>query len=305
MKRATRIRLERFNLGTKRWRQWLFSPKAQVSLFAFLFAGLALLYLMSFPMDVHALPAYSRLFHAKYGYKVSCYLCHQTGGGSAINDYGKDFKRTGFGFSAYAKIEKRDSDNDNFENIAEIIAKANPGDPRSVPKVQGDWLERIEESFIPKDQLAKLFPEASFYTLLEGTLNDEQVAKIEALLGRSLGAEEKVPTFYFAFTGAKEQPQRIGLGFFASPKGLEGPMMLGIGISLKGEVTKLVIYKSDNDKKTFNEVFLEQFRGKTQLDSFKAGEGFMPIVERPDISQDIAESIKLSLFIMYQVFARR
>lgn len=289
-----------------RWWKRPLSPKAQ-GLFVTLFFGVVGgLYLVGpDPQEAQALPSYARLYHAKYGYKISCNICHQTGGGSAITDYGRDFKRFGLSFPAFGKIEKRDSDGDGIANLEEILAKANPGDPRSTPQSPGDWLERIEESFIPKEQLVQLFPEASYYTVLEGTLNDQQVAAIEAALGRPLEPEDKVPTFYFAFSGTKEQPQRIGLAIFGTPKGLEGPMMLGIGISLKGQVAKTVIYRSEKDKGTFTEAFLEQFQGKILRDAFRAGEDFMPIPEQPAISQDVANSVKLALLTMYRVFAKR
>lgn len=288
-----------------KWWQHPLSGRAQALLVILFVGAIGTLYLIPTPQpEVWALPSFARLYHAKYGYKVSCYLCHQTGGGSAINDYGKDFKRAGLGFGAYARIEDRDSDGDAFANLREILAKSNSGDPRSTPESPGDWLERIEESFIPKEQLVQLFPGAAFYTLLEGTLKDKQVAAIEQALGRSLGPEDKVPTFYFAFTGTREQPQRIGLAIFGSPKGLDGQMMIGIGISLKGLVTKVVIYKNDKDKKVFTEAFLEQFIGKTMRENFKAGEDFMPIPEQSAISQDVANSIKLALLTMYHVFAK-
>lgn len=261
--------------------------------------------LVLLPEEVLALPAYERLYRKKYRYKVSCYVCHSQGGGSAPGSYGKDFKRRGMNFLSYGKLEDLDSDKDGFKNLAEILAKSNPGDAKSTPENPGDWLERIEESFIPRKQLIQFYPKASYFTILEGSLNEKQIRAIESALGRKLAEQETVPTFYFAFTGKKENAKRIGLAMFGSPPGKKGRMSVGIGIALNGSVNKLVIYKGKEDKKIFQVDFLAQFEGKTLKDSFKIEGGIKPIAEEIELSAQFGDGVKLSLLTMFQVFARR
>lgn len=254
---------------------------------------------------VFALPVYERLYRKKYGYKVSCYVCHSQGGGSAPGAYGKEFKRNGLRFSTYGKIEDKDSDKDGFKNLAEILAKSNPGDRRSTPENPGDWMERIEEEFIPREQLVMLYPEATKFSIVEGTLNAKQIKFIESSLSRKLIETETVPTLYFAFTGKGKEAKRIGLAMFGSPPGKKGRMFIGIGIALNGAVNKLVIYKSKEDKKIFQGNFLSQFEGKNLKSSFELGQGVVPIEGEEKISAGFSDRIKLALLIMYQVFARR
>lgn len=255
--------------------------------------------------NVFALPAYERLYRKKYGYKVSCYVCHSQGGGSALGGYGKDFKRNGLRSSTFGKIENKDSDRDGFKNSAEILAKSNPGDRRSTPDNPGDWMERMEEEFIPREQLVMLYPQATKFSIIEGTLNAKQIKFIESSLSRKLAEMETVPTLYFAFTGKGREAKRIGLAMFGSPPGKNGRMSIGIGIALNGKINKLVVYKSKEDKKVFQGEFLSQFEGKDLKSSFKLEQGVVPVEGEEKISAGFSDRIKLALLTMYQVFARR
>lgn len=254
---------------------------------------------------VFALPAYERLYRKRYGYKVSCYVCHSQGGGSALGGYGKEFKRNGLNFTAFKKIEDKDSDKDGFKNLAEISAKSNPGNKSSTPDNPGDWMEQMEAAFIPREQLVMLYPNATKFSIIEGTLNAKQIKFIESSLGRKLVEAETVPTLYFAFTGKGKNAKRIGLAMFGSPPGKSGRMSIGIGIALNGKINKLVIYKSKEDQKVFQGTFLSQFEGKNLKSSFKLGEGLVPVTGEEELSVSFGDRVKLALLTMYQVFARR
>ena len=254
---------------------------------------------------VFALPAYERLYRKKYGYKVSCYVCHANGGGSAPGGYGKDFKRNGLSFKSFKKIEDKDSDKDGFKNLAEILAKSNPGDKNSTPENPGDWMEKMEAEFIPREQLVEIYPQATKFSIVEGTLNAKQVQFIESSLGRKLSEAETVPTLYFAYTGKGKAVKRIGLAMFGTPPGKTGKMSIGIGIALNGKINKIIVYKSKEDQKIFKGKFLSQFNGKNLKSSFKMGQGVFPIEGETKISVAFSDRVKLALLTMYQVFARR
>lgn len=270
-------------------------------LFGIVLMGLQLI----FPEEGLALPAYKRLFQKKYNYEMSCYLCHSQGGGSALGRYGKDFKRRGMTFMSFGKLEDMDSDKDGSKNLAEILARSNPGDKVSTPENPGDWLERIEESFIPREQLVQIYPDASSFSIIEGSLNDKQIQGIETSLGRKLVDAETVPTFYFAFAGSKKDARRIGLAMFVTPVGKDGLMSVGVGIGLNGTVQNLIIYKSKEDQNIFQGQFLSQFEGKAMKDAFKVGQDVSPVPGEEKLSATFSESVKLSLLTMYQVFAKR
>ena len=82
-----------------------------------------------------ALPAFYKMFRAKYGWTSGCNVCHSSKkGGDAPNPYGRAFLHNGMNLSTFLRIAEEDSDKDGFSNIAEIIARSYPGDPSSTPE---------------------------------------------------------------------------------------------------------------------------------------------------------------------------
>ena len=82
-----------------------------------------------------ALPAFYKMFRAQYGWAGGCNVCHASKkGGDAPNPYGRAFLHNGMNLSTFIRIAEDDSDKDGFSNIAEILARAYPGDPASTPE---------------------------------------------------------------------------------------------------------------------------------------------------------------------------
>lgn len=185
-----------------------------------------------------ALPASARLFQAKYGYKISCLLCHSQGGGSAPNDYGKVFLRSGGNSGAFAKIEERDSDEDGISNLKEILARSNPGKKDSTPTSPGDWLANVGGIFIPEKQLKELFPSADKFSALEGALNANQSQALGAKTGGSVNDDDKVPTFYFALKGGK----KVSVAQLITSKAGETSITAGIAVGTNGKIQDARIF---------------------------------------------------------------
>ena len=82
-----------------------------------------------------ALPAFYKMFRAKYGWAGGCNVCHSSKkGGDSPNPYGRAFLHNGMNPSTFLRIAEEDSDKDGFSNLAEIIARAYPGDAASTPE---------------------------------------------------------------------------------------------------------------------------------------------------------------------------
>lgn len=251
--------------------------------------------------QAEALPSSRRLFEAKYSYKTTCSLCHEKGGGSASNDYGKAFLRSGGNFPSFAKIEKKDSDGDGISNIDEIQAKANPGDPRSIPDKPGDWLAEAGKVPIPEKQLKEIFKEAEAFAAIEGSLNESQVAFVQENTKAALTEDDRVPTFYFAITGGK----RTGVAQFIRAEGSQQPMSVAVAISIKGEIIAITLLKSEEDKRFGEEAFLKQFVGKSFKDPMKIGADLTAVPGREALSKTFANEVWKSLWIVQAVFAKR
>ncbi|MBI4714375.1 MAG: hypothetical protein HY760_00235 [Nitrospirae bacterium] len=248
-----------------------------------------------------ALPSSRRLFEAKYGYKATCDLCHEKGGGSSGNDYGKAFLRAGANFQAFAKIEKKDADGDGVLNLQEIQARSNPGDPRSTPDKPGEWLAEAGKVPIPDKPLKKLFPDADAFAAVEGSLNADQVAFVQTNTGESLTEDDKVPTFYFAMA----QGKRYGVAQFIRVEGKKQPISLAVAVDTKGRITSLRVLKSEEDKRFEQEPFLKQFTGKTLKDPLKVGADLKDVPGEEALSQIFAGEVRKALWIVQAVFAKK
>ena len=248
-----------------------------------------------------ALPSSRRLFEAKYGYKVTCALCHEKGGGSSGNDYGKAFLRAGANGPAFGKIESKDSDDDGVANGAEITAKSNPGDPRSTPDKPGDWLADAGKAPIPDKPLKDLFAGADAFAAIEGSLNEAQVAFVQDKTGEALTEDDKVPTFYFAIA----QGKRYGVAQFIRVEAKEQPMSVAVALDTKGRITAVRVLKSKEDKRFGDELFLKQFVGKTINDPLKVGTDVTPVSGEESLSQAFSTEVQKALWIVQAVFGKR
>jgi hypothetical protein len=68
----------------------------------------------------------------------SCDSCHRITDygrkkGETLTPYGHDYSKSGRNLAAFKAIAELDSDKDGFSNAAELVAKTNPGDPKSAP----------------------------------------------------------------------------------------------------------------------------------------------------------------------------
>ena len=251
--------------------------------------------------DAFALPSSRRLFEAKYGYKATCDLCHEKGGGSSSSDYGKAFLRAGANFPAFAKLEKKDSDGDGVSNLEEITAKSNPGDPRSTPDKPGDWLADAGKAPIPDKPLKDLFAGADAFAAVEGSLSEAQVAFVQDKTGEALTEDDKVPTFYFAMA----QGKRYGVAQFIRVEGKKQPMSVAVALDTKGQITAVKVLKSKEDKRFAGEMFLTQFVGKTIKDPLKVGTDMTAVSGEEAMSQTFSTEVRKALWIVQAVFGKR
>ena len=113
---------------------WLLLDKELIMRKIFVFCLMALFWTM-IAESSFALPAFYKLFRAKYEWAGGCNVCHfSKKGGDSPNPYGRAFLHNGMNLSTFLRISETDSDKDGFSNIAEIIARSYPGDAASTPE---------------------------------------------------------------------------------------------------------------------------------------------------------------------------
>ncbi len=118
-------------------------------------------------LDDCALCHKGNTYTAKSGNMVTesvCQYCHGVYGydgkgdiNKTLNPYGVDYRAAGRSMSAFAAIEKKDSDNDTYSNRAEINAVRYPGDKLDTPaKVQAPHivlsLDELTSMLTPHEQ---------------------------------------------------------------------------------------------------------------------------------------------------------
>ncbi len=263
-------------------------------------AMLSLVIVVGVCAPADALPAYSRLYKGKYGYRVPCELCHTSGGGSAVNDYGRDFLRAGANLPAFGKIETKDSDEDGANNLAETTARANPGDPRSTAAKAGDWLANAGKADVPTEDLKKLFPSADAFAALEGTLKPAQISTIEKTIGAKLLDEDRLPTFYFAIKGGK----RYALAQYVSIRADGGLVTLAVAMDTTGIVSGVKILKNPASKAIEDSAFLTQFRGKKRDDPLVVGKDVVAADKAEALSKQVALAVHKAIATINAVFAK-
>jgi hypothetical protein len=246
------------------------------------------------PSAAHALPASGRLFQQSYGYKVSCLLCHASGGGSAANGYGKAFLRSGANSSSFKKLEGADSDGDKIPNIKEILAKSNPGDRNSTLEKPGEWLGNTTSVIIPQKELEAIFPSYSKFSAIEGSLSTKQVEYLKSKLGRDPVDDDKVPTFYFA----EKDGKRVAVGQFISEHTSEGKSLTtGVTVATSGKVLGVKLMGGSLAKSLeTKESLMNTYTGKSTAD--------LPAKPSDTDSGVIHSSVERSLWLIQAVFGQ-
>ncbi len=249
--------------------------------------------------NANALPAYSRLYSQRYGYRPSCAACHENGGGSAVTDFGRDFLRAGANSQAFARLEPKDSDADGVLNADEVKAKSNPGDARSKPGATGDWLADAAQTPVPRGFLTKLFPDAEGFSALEGALSADQLARVKGIVGVDLGEADKLPTFYFALKGGK----KFAVVQYVAAASIAGPISIAVAMNTNATVTAVKVLKNPSAKAIEAGAFLSQFAGKRAVDALEVGNDVQPAGGADEDSRAVALAVKKAIAVINVVFS--
>lgn len=159
-----------------------------------------------------------------------------------------------------------------------------------------------EETAVPREKLASIFPKAANFVEKKAELIPDQVASIEEEIGTKLRPEDLKPTFYIAVSGEKKP---IGLALLVAVHGPRGIINGGVGLDMTGKVVKVEVHKHSEVAAIADDSFLKQFSGKGVEDKFKVGEDVEPFAGEQAASQAIALMPKKTLAISYALFLKR
>jgi Na+-translocating ferredoxin:NAD+ oxidoreductase RnfG subunit len=159
-----------------------------------------------------------------------------------------------------------------------------------------------EETTVPSEKLAAIFPNAKNFVEKKSDLTPEKVTSIEAEIETNLRPEDLKPTFYIA---VNENEKPIGLALFVAVEGPNGVINGGVGLDMTGKVVKVDLHKHSEAAGIADDKFLRQFIGKGIADKFEVGEDIEPLAGEEAAAQAVALMPKKMLAISYALFLKR
>jgi Na+-translocating ferredoxin:NAD+ oxidoreductase RnfG subunit len=159
-----------------------------------------------------------------------------------------------------------------------------------------------EETALPREKLASIFPSAANFVEKQANLTPKQITSVEAEIDTKLTPEDLKPTFYIAFN---ENEKAIGLALLVDVKGPNGVISGGVGLDMRGKVVKVDVYKHNEAAGVADAKFLTQFNGKGIEDKLKVGEDIEPLAGASAADQAVALMPKKMLALSYTLFLKR
>ena len=159
-----------------------------------------------------------------------------------------------------------------------------------------------EETTVPSEKLAAIFPNAKNFVEKKSDLTPEKVTSIEAEIETNLRPEDLKPTFYIA---VDENKKPVGLALLVAVEGPNGTISGGVGLDMTGKVVKVDVHKHSEAAGITGDEFLRQFIGKGVEDKFEVGDDIEPLAGEEAAAQAVALMPKKMLAISYALFLKR
>jgi Na+-translocating ferredoxin:NAD+ oxidoreductase RnfG subunit len=159
-----------------------------------------------------------------------------------------------------------------------------------------------EETTVPSEKLAAIFPNAKNFVEKKSDLTPEKVTSIEAEIETNLRPEDLKPTFYIA---VDENKKPVGLALLVAVEGPNGIISGGVGLDMTGKVVKVDVHKHSEAAGITGDEFLRQFIGKGVEDKFEVGDDIEPLAGEEAAAQAVALMPKKMLAISYALFLKR
>jgi Na+-translocating ferredoxin:NAD+ oxidoreductase RnfG subunit len=159
-----------------------------------------------------------------------------------------------------------------------------------------------EETTVPSEKLAAIFPNAKNFVEKKSDLTPEKVTSIEAEIETNLRPEDLKPTFYIA---VDENKKPVGLALLVAVEGPNGIISGGVGLDMTGKVIKVDVHKHSEAAGITGDEFLRQFMGKGIEDKFEVGDDIEALAGEEAAAQAVALMPKKMLAISYALFLKR
>lgn len=159
----------------------------------------------------------------------------------------------------------------------------------------------------PGEKLKALFPMAESFEQKNLFVSDEQRKNIENALGSKLPEEDLQPSIYFAIVrnSPDSPPKKSAAIMFIDAYGKGGMIEMGVVVSGKGILEKVLIFENNEVESIRQLLFLEQFAGKNADATFKTGKDITVPSGEEKSAQAIASGAKRGLLIINEIFKKK
>lgn len=159
----------------------------------------------------------------------------------------------------------------------------------------------------PGEKLKALFPQAESFEQKNLYVSDEQHSSIEKALDVRLPEEDLKPSIYLAVVRSSPDapPRKAGAIMFIDAHGDGGKIEMGVVVSGKGELMKVLIFENKESPKLIDPSFLKQLEGKKASDPFKTGNDIKAPAGMDKAAQSIASGARRGLFIINEMFRKK
>lgn len=163
------------------------------------------------------------------------------------------------------------------------------------------------DSVWPGDKLKTLSPRAESFEQKNLYVSDEQRKNIETALGSILPEEDLQPSIYFALTRSSPDAllKRYAAIIFIDAYGKGGKIEMGVVVSGRGDLEKVLIFENNESESLRQPTFLEQFAGKRADAPFKTGGDITFPAREKESAQAIAAGAKRGVMIINEVFKKK
>ncbi|RJQ23973.1 MAG: hypothetical protein C4560_00640 [Nitrospiraceae bacterium] len=159
----------------------------------------------------------------------------------------------------------------------------------------------------PGEKLKALFPAAESFEQKNLYVSDAQRKNIEDALGSKLPEEDLQPSIYLAImrSGSGAPLKKAAAIMFIDAYGKGGKIEMGLVVSGKGILGKVLIFENYEAESIRQPVFFEQFAGKKGDDPFKTGRDISFPAPEEKTAQAIASGAKRGLLIINEMFKKK
>lgn len=159
----------------------------------------------------------------------------------------------------------------------------------------------------PGEKLKALFPQAESFEQKNLYVSDEQRKNIEDALGSKLPEEDLQPSIYLALTrNSPDAPLKKSAAIiFIDAYGQGGKIEMGVVVSGKGILEKVLIFENNEAESVREPVFLNQFSGKKANALYKTGLDITFPAREEKSAQAIASGAKRGLLIINEMFKKK